>query len=380
MRIRLRTLFLTFIPVLVVVAASCSGGSPTDPSPDSGAKVNGQFVTSGQGGTRAMQSVGATSSAQGLTVSVAGTGISAPVSGNAFSLSGVPAGPLSLRFTGNGMDSELGLAPVDGTENIDLTVSLTGSTVALESERRSFGKEMQLEGLVESLPPTTAAGAFTVAGQLVTTTPETRFFFHGDTAEFADLALGFRVHVKGQAVTGSLAAVTVMIQSTNTKVDDEEADEEDSEQDESASIEGVLTSLGGTGTTLALVVGGTTVHTDASTRVRRRGDTQDLDVLEIGMRLHVVGTRQADSSILARMIQIKGDAAGSLFEVEGAMGGVKGTCPSLTFSINGFAIATDGATVFTPACSSAAYKSGTKATVEGIVQSNGSIKAMSVTK
>ncbi len=92
-------------------------------------------------------------SAQGLTVSVAGTDISAPVSGNQFSLSGVPSGPLSLRFTGNGMDSELGLAPVEGTEDIDITVSTDGSTVALESERRSFGKEVQLEGLVESLPP-----------------------------------------------------------------------------------------------------------------------------------------------------------------------------------------------------------------------------------
>jgi hypothetical protein len=373
----MRRLLLAFIPGLLIWSAACGGGSPTDPSETGGARVSGQFVSPGQGGTRALQSVAATPSAQGLTVSVAGTDISAPVNGNAFSLSGVPSGPLSLRFRGNGMDSELGLAPVDGTENIDLTVSLNGPTVALESERRSFGREVQLEGLVESLPPTTAPGSFMVAGQLVTTTPDTRFFFQGDPAEFADLALGVRVHVKGQTITGSLAAVTVMIQSTHTKVDDED---DEAEQDESASIEGTLATIGGSGTTLDLLVGSTVVRTDASTRVRRRGDTQDLEVLETGMRLHVVGTRQPDSSILARMIQIKGDATGSPFEIEGSMGGVKGTCPSLTFSINGFAIATDAATLFTPACSSAAFKSGTKATVEGIVQSNGSVKATSVAK
>ena len=369
----MRRLFAPVIPVLVVMTAACNGGSPTDPSGSgSGATISGQFVSPGQGGTRSVQSVAATPSVQGLTVSVAGTDVSAPVNGNAFSLSGVPTGPLSLRFRGNGMDSELGLAPVDGTENIDLNVSLNGSAVALESERRSFGREVQLEGLVESL---TAPGSFMVGGQLVTTTADTRFFFHGDPAEFADLAVGFRVHVKGQTITGSLAAVTVMIQSTNTKTDDEQ---DDTEQDESASIEGTLATIGGSGATLDLLVGSTIVHTDASTRVKRRGDTQDLEVLEIGMRLHVVGTRQPDSSILARMIQIKGDATGGLFEIEGSMGGKQGTCPVIAFGVNGYSIVTDAATAFTPACST--FKNGDKVTVKGVVEAGGVVRATSVAK
>jgi len=367
---------LGFTIPFLIMAAACGGGSPVDPS-GPGASISGQIVSTGQGGSTRSVQAAASPSAQGLTVSVAGTDISAKVSGNQFSLSGVPSGPLSLRFTGNGMDSELGLAPVEGTEDIDITVSTDGSTVALESERRSFGKEVQLEGLVESLPPTTGAGALVVAGRLVTTTPDTRFFFHGDTAAFADLALGYRVHVKGQSITGSLSAVTIMIQSTNVP-DDEEEDDDDKEQDESASIEGVLATIRGSGTSLNLLVGNTTVHTDGSTRVQRRGDTQDLDDLVVGMRLHVVGTRQQDSSILARKVQIKDDAAGGKFEIEGSMGGLKGTCPSLTFSVNGYAVTTDAGTAFTPVCST--FKSGTKATVEGVMQSNGSIKATSVTK
>lgn len=361
---------LGFTIPFLIIAAGCGGGSPVEPS-GSGASISGQIVSQGQGGSTRSVQAAANPSAPGLTVSVAGTDISAAVKGNQFSLSGVPSGPLSLRFTGNGMDSELGLAPVEGTEDIDITVSTDGSTVSLESERRSFGKEIQLEGLVESLPPTTAPGALVVAGQLVTTTPDTRFFFHGQTAAFTNLALGYRVHVKGQSVTGSLQAVTIMIQSTNLPGDEED----DEEQDESASIEGILATIGGSGD---LLVGSTTIHTDASTRVQRRGDKQDLDDLVVGMRLHVVGTRQPDSSILARMIQIKGDAPGSEFEIEGSIGGLKGTCPSLTFSVNGFKVTTDGTTVFSHACTT--FKSGTKATVEGIVQPDLSIKATSVTK
>jgi hypothetical protein len=96
------------------------------------------------------------------------------------------------------------------------------------------------------------------------------------------------------------------------------------------------------------------------------------------MTLHVEGIRQSNASLLARMIQIKDDATGGAFEIEGSMGGLKGTCPAMTFGVNGFSIFTDASTVFTPACST--FKSGTKVSVKGVVQSNGSVKATSVTK
>ena len=129
---------------------------------------------------------------------------------------------------------------------------------------------------------------------------------------------------------------------------------------------------------MTLIVGGTTVHTSASTEVRRKGDVQTLSVLELGMTLHVVGDRKPDSSIDARMIQIKDDVVGALFEIQGSMGGLKGTCPAVTFGVNGFNIVADAATAFTPACSS--FKSGDKVTVKGVVQSGGTVKATSVTK
>ena len=376
----MRRLLFAFIPVLVAMATACNGSSPTDPSGSGGgAIISGQFVSPERSGnTRSVQAASPNASVQGITVSVSGTDISAAVKGGQFSLSGVPAGPLSLRFTGSGTDSDLGLEPVQGGEDIDLTVSLNGSIVTLESQRRSFGKEIQLEGLIESLTLPTLV----VAGQLVTTIPDppnqTRYFYQGQPATTADLGIGFRVHVKGQAgIGGSLNAVTIMIQSKNVTDDEEELDDE--EQVSSSSIEGVLSSIGA-GAFPDLQVGNTTVHTNSATWVHRKGDKQDLEDLFVGMTLHVVGTRQADGSILARKIQIKGDALNGEVEIQGSMGGVKGSCPSYTFSINGYQITTDASTTFNPLCTTSSYKSGTKATVEGIVQSNGSIKATSVTK
>jgi hypothetical protein len=401
-----------------------------------------------QRATSGLRGASAASPAAGMTVSVVGTDLSAPVTAsNDFALQGVPRGPLALRFTGGGLDAALDLAPVESaSENIEIAVSVAASSVILESERRSTGDELQLEGRVESLPPTTAAGTLVVAGQEVVTTAETRFLLRGSPAAFADLLVGVRVHVKGQPEGSSLLASVIDIQNTRAElpvningiiqnlsgpaagfeltiegrlvrgdadteffggsafadlangkraevkglqqdgfvyasrlhVNDEGEDEEDSE--ESASIEGVLESLTGSGDVLELLVGTTTVRTNASTVVQRRGDVQDLTVLAEGMRLHVVGDRQPDSSIDARRIQIKGDAPGSPFQIAGSMGGVKGTCAALQFGINGYAIVTDASTGFTPDCTATDFKSGTKVVVQGVVQADGSVIATSVEK
>ena len=127
-----------------------------------------------------------------------------------------------------------------------------------------------------------------------------------------------------------------------------------------------------------LDVGGTLVRTTSSTEVQRAGDIQPLTVLQIGMTLHVVGDRQPDGSIIARKLQIKGDEVGRLFEIEGSMGGVHGSCPALTFGVNGYDIVTDSGTSFTPVCSQ--FKSGDKVKVNGVVIAGGSVRATSVLK
>jgi hypothetical protein len=438
----MRRNWLLALPLLMFTAA-CSGSSPVSPSASSGgATLTGSFVSATSGSLARVGRTAAVNATngEGLTVSVVGTSLSALVRGGQFSLQGVPAGPLSLQFSGDGVDSELDLDPVQSTEDIDIEVGLDGSSIVLESERRSLGSEVQLEGRVESLPPTTADASFVVAGQLVTTTIDTKYF--GKGTAFADLAIGVRVHVKGQPGASSLVASAIGIQNTKTDlpvningiieafsgdatafqltIDGRlirgdagtelyggtvfadiivgafavvkglqedgivyarrlhvEADEED-ENDASASIEGELMSIGGSGDLLTLVVGSTTVTTGPGTVVQRKGDKQPLATLVVGMTLHVVGTRQPDLSLVARKIQIKDDAAGGAFQVTGSMGSVKGTCPALSFSVNGYRVTTGLGTAFTPDCST--FKSGTKALVQGTVQADGSVIATVVTK
>jgi hypothetical protein len=99
------------------------------------------------------------------------------------------------------------------------------------------------------------------------------------------------------------------------------------------------------------------------------------------MTVHVVGERQPDGSIVALKVQIKGDAIGGTFHISGSAGGVMGTCPALTFGVNGYDIVTDALTTFEPAVPGClGLKSGSKVTVEGIVQPNGSVLATTVTK
>jgi hypothetical protein len=286
-----------------------------------------------------------------------------------FTFTNVSGGDVTLRFTGSGVNSDVDLTTVEPTETITLVLTMTGTTIDVDTEGRHGGSQDQLEGLVQSLPPTTAAGSFVVAGQTVTTDANTTFTNNGAPATFANLAIGTRVHVMGRSNGAALQASTVMIQNGATPPPP-------GGQDTSASIDGLLTSITGTAPNLTLIVGGTTVTTSASTDVRRRGDVQPLSVLQLNMDLHVEGTRMPNGSIAARMLQIKDDSTGGLFQISGPMGGLKGTCPSMTFGVNGFSIFTDASTAFTPACST--FKSGTKVTVTGVTQADGTVKATTV--
>ena len=260
------------------------------------------------------------------------------------------------------MNGRVDLDEVGDSETITLTLTVSGASVELEDEHRRGGPQDQLEGKIQALPPTTAAGTFMVAGQLVMTDANTRLFIGGTAAQFSNLTLGQRVHVSGHVSGNSLLATTIQIQGPNTtNPGDNNGNQGD--QDDSASIEGVLSSMNGPSPNLTLLVGGTTVITNGATEVRRKGDVQTLGALTTGMTLHVEGVRQSNASLLARMIQIKDDAAGGAFEIDGSMGGLKGACPAVTFGVNGFSIFTDGSTVFTPACST--FKSGTKVSVKG---------------
>ena len=91
----------------------------------------------------------------------------------------------------------------------------------------------------------------------------------------------------------------------------------------------------------------------------------------------MIGARQADHSIVAREIELEDDAPGGEFEIEGPIGGLSGSCPSVTFSVNAFVIHTSGATTFeNGACST--LKNGVKVQVKGTRNADGSAAATRV--
>lgn len=379
--VRRALILLALVPFLAA-GIDCGGSTMNSPgapsSTGNGAVISGS-LSSGQSAASVMSVHAAGGPAGvGLTVTIVGTSMTTTIdNAGQFTLRNVPGGNITLQFSGNGMNGRVDLDDVGDSETITLTLTVSGASVELQDEHRRGGPQDQLEGKIQALPPTTASGTFMAAGQLVMTDANTRFFVGGTAVQFSNLTLGQRVHVSGHVNGNSLVATTIQIQGPNaTTPGDDNGNQGD--QDNSASIEGVLAFINGPSPNLILLVGGTTVITNGATEVRRKGDVQTLAALTTGMTLHVEGIRQSNASLLARMIQIKDDATGGAFEIEGSMGGLKGTCPAMTFGVNGFSIFTDASTVFTPACST--FKSGTKVSVKGVVQSNGSVKATSVTK
>lgn len=381
----------------LVLLSACGGKSPISPSEtaQSGQPVapGGTAIVTGsvRGGSVSALASGSTGNAiSGLTVSVPGTSLSSVVdAGGGFSLVGVPAGDVQLRFSGAGVDARLSLPQVREAETITLVVSVSGTTATVESQRRSSSSSAELEGRIEALPPTMPAGALRVAGQTVRTDASTRIREGSVTRTFAFLAVGMRVEVEGTSTGGEILASSIDIEDTDTDdADDDDADDDDDgdddddsddddddgDQDESASIHGELTAKTGSIPQLTLTVGGTRVLTTAETTVKRRGDVQTLAALQLGQTLHVVGERKADASLVARKIEINDDEEDGAFEIEGPAGGLTGTCPAIRFTVNGFSIRATTSTVFEDGpCSG--IKSGTKVEVKGTRNADGSVTA-----
>jgi len=442
-----------WIGVLVVVASVCvacggeasrSPGSPSSPAaPGASAASQGATITG---------NVTAGTPLAAMSAQVVGTAVSSPVgTGGDFSLTGVPEGGVQLRFVGSGVDASVALSPVKPGDNVSLLVGISGATAVIESESRNSGGQVELEGRIESLPPTQLPRALVVAGRTVTTVESQTVIRDGSaTKAFSDLAVGQRVHVKGSLVVDKIAADIITIQNTNVSIPvnvnglvenlaadatgfsfligsqkirgdatttfygdldaplsisaltngsrvEVKGEQRDAfvfavrihingpttpepPQDDSASVEGTLNTLTGAPPALILTIGTTTVTTTDATVVQRRGDVQTLAALAIGQTVHAVGTRQAGGSIKAQKLQIKDDTAGAAFVIEGSVGGLKGACPTFSFGVNGYSIATTAATGFVPTTACADLKSGTKVQVEGTRQADGSVKADKVTR
>ena len=260
---------------------------------------------------------------------------------------------------------------VKGTLGVD---SIVADSILIQNTNVAI--PVNVNGIVDQLSGTSDSFDFFIDGRKIKGDKTTVFF--GDTGllGFSALKDGTRVEVKGEMVDGYVFAVRIHVNGPTTP---------EPPQDDSASVEGRLETIGGTNSALTLKIvtagGFTMVTTTSATEVRRRGDVQTLAALAVGQTIHAVGTRLADKTIVAKMLQIKDDEPEGAFVIEGSLGGLKGSCPVISFGVNGYAVFTNAATFTDPASTPCAeLKSGAKVVVNGERQADGSVKALTVTK
>src|SRR4029079_5770724 len=177
------------------------------------------------------------------------------------------------------------------------------------------GAAEQLEGRVESLPPTTADGSLVVAGKTVKTDTTTRFEQGGATKAFTDLLIGMRVHVEGTAAGADLRASLIRIQNTNTWIPVE--------------INGVIDSLSGNASLFQFKIGSRLVKGDSLTTFFG-SSTQSFAMLKDGVRVEVKG-QQRDGYVYAERLHVNDadvthsgqDESASIQGVLTAIGGTK---------------------------------------------------------
>jgi hypothetical protein len=213
----IRTLSVLTICVLVAISlSSCGGSADLTGSGSDAATIQGRVANSGSATATADDSVRKMSgNKSGIVVTVVGTGASTMTDAQGDFVISVPAGDVTLRFQGPGIDASLQIKGVAAGQTITITVQLSGSRAEIESEEVrdscfSAGAKAEIEGKIES--KTTDAIVVEQQGKgefraFVTTA--TRIRKGNDTLTLEDLRAGARVHVKGtgRGVTDGLCSV-----------------------------------------------------------------------------------------------------------------------------------------------------------------------------
>ena len=363
------------------IAASCGGASsPSAPSAPGASQGSG---APGGATIKGTVYLGSTSvPGAGLTVQVTGTAL-ATTSGPAgeFALAGVPAGPIELHFTGQGVDAKTGVAPVTAGDTVALAITITGPTAAIGAEdRTSTSGQAQVEGTIERLSGTAAAFTFFVSTREVRGNDQTRFVDDsGGAQSFASLSNGRRVEVTGALTGAALVANTVHVSGSSGNDDNPSPGNPTGNE---VRLTGRIGGMSGTAPALTLAVGNRTVRTNAATVIRRSGNVVGFGALAVQQMVEVEGTSRADGTVDAAKITIEDDQAPEAeaeVEVKGTISGLgsTGSCPSLRFTVENRTIVTNAATSFERvACN--ALRNGNRVEVKGKGEPNGQVTASRV--
>jgi hypothetical protein len=294
-----------------------------------------------------------------LTVSVVGTSVSAMVDGRGnFTLTNVPAGDVTLSFSGTGVNARITITGVSEHEQIRLTVNVHGTTAELdENERENNDSRAEIEGTIVSI---NASARTLVVGRHQTTVsvPTGIPIHHGRAAlAFSGLVVGDRARIHATRNGATLTATDIEVQT------DHQGEIEETE------LDGKISSVSGTCPAPTFVVKGTTVTTNTSTTFSDGGCTG----IVVGAQVEVKGLRQASGSVLATRVKIEVKIEIDEAEVEGQVSTLSGSCPNLTLTVHGTTVVTNSATQFGRACGT--INVGASVDVKGTRQPNRSILA-----
>lgn len=299
---------LVFVSLFVLSLTGCGNSMPTaatspstlsDTSSVAGAKITGSVAAAPTG--LAASTVAGVST--GLTVSVSGTTVNSAVDVNGrFTLANVPPGPIELWFMGPGVNARVQIGVVSTGDTLEINVTVSGTTAQVNGSASSHDNHREIEGLVEAVPPVTAAGQFKVAGTTIITTAATTYKLNGHTGLFKDLVVGARVHVKADISATGVVATDVNIQSLNTPPNgggnDGDDDNGDDDGHNEAEVSGLVTSLTGTCPAVQFMLGGTKVVTNASTHF-----VLACTAVTASAKVEVKGTRAADGTVTATQVK-----------------------------------------------------------------------------
>jgi len=369
--------------VAAMLAGACGGGSsPTEPSttgttPGTPTGPSATITGAVQGATgSALTSASSGAAITGVTITVLGTTISTSVDGaGRFTLASVPTGNVQLQLTGGGANATVTLASVEPSQIVDVVLAVAGSTASIESAVRSGAGQAQLEGRVESLPPTMPALSFKAAGRTVKTDASTRFVDGSQTRAFSDLQIGMRVHAKGVLAGDQFTATVVELQNSNTAIP--------------VSVNGVLDTLTGTAAQFQFKIGSQVIKGDALTEFFGDGDRADsFTTLKEGSRVEVKG-QMRDGFIYATRIHINGTSTdGGTPPPQDSSASIHGTLNALTGSTPNFVLTVGTTTVRTSSSTEvkrrgdvqtlATLKVGMTVHVVGVRNSDGSLDARKI--
>lgn len=283
--------------------------------------------------------------------------------------------------SGSGSGSGSPLSP--STPSPSAAASAPASTPSDASQRAVSANEVEVTAHI------TAAGAGTITlGSLNLTiaVPATTVITRGATAKtVADLVVGLLVEVKAVRSSAIVTATRVNIadEAPGTGTGTEVETGEDHE------LRGTLAARpAGTCPAVTFTLRGTTVTTTAATRF----DDLTCANLAAGDALRVEGVRQANGSVLAREVNRStgvasdddadddNDDSRQEVDMTGSLGvRPAGSCPVVTFTLNGATVETSGTTRF-DSVSCANLATGEVLRVKGLRQSNGSIAASELKK